>query len=194
MSAINQSVITAPPAEIPPRITGEELFALGDIGSCELVEGEIIQMSPTGEKHGIIEFNLGGELRTFVRQHNLGRVSGGEVGIYVKRKPDTVRGADVVFISNERYAQIRSKSFLDVAPDLVVEILSPDDRWNEVMRKLEEYLEIGVRVVWIVDPETVSVFAYRSMTDVRRFEKNEALTAEDILPGFAIAVAELFAE
>lgn len=194
MSAINQSIVNVSQSGTPPRITGEKLFALGDIGPCELVEGEIIKMSPTGEKHGIVEINLGGELRTFVRLHKLGRVSGGEVGIYTRRNPDSVRGADIVFISNERLAQRGTSDFMDVAPDLVVEIMSPDDRWNEVTRKLEEYLEIGVRLVWIVDPETDSIFAYRSMTDVRRFEKSEMLIADDVLPGFTTPVEELFQE
>ena len=194
MSAIKQTVADLLPTETPTRITGEELFAMGDIGPCDLVEGEIIKMSPTGEKHGMIESNFSGELRAFVRRHKLGRVSGGEVGIYTRRKPDSVRGADIVFISNERLAQRGKSGFIDVAPDLVVEIMSPDDRWNEVMRKLEEYLGIGVRLVLIVDPETESIFAYRTLTDVRRFEKNETLTMEDVLPGFSISVAELFEE
>lgn len=194
MSVINPGVVIAPPSETTARITGEELFAMGDIGLCELVEGEIIKMSPTGNRHGNIESNIDYALKLFVRQHKLGHVRVGEVGIYIRRNPDTVRGADVAFLSNERYAKLQSTSFLDVAPDLVVEIMSPDDRWNEVMQKLEEYLGIGVRLVWIVDPETESVFAYRSMTDVRRFEKNEILTADDVLPGFAVPVEELFSE
>lgn len=193
MNTINQS-INVSQTGIQPRITGEELFALGDIGPCELVEGEIVKMSPTGNKHGNIESNIDFVLGQFVRLHKLGHVRVGEVGIYIRRNPDTVRGADVAFISNERYAKIQSRSFIDVAPDLIVEIMSPEDRWNEVTRKLEEYLGIGVRLVWIVDPETESIFAYRSMTDVRRFEKSEMLAAEDILPGFATPVEELFKE
>lgn len=194
MSVINPAVVNAPPSEAAPRVTGEELFAMGNIGPCELIEGEIIKRSPTGNRHGNIEGNINYALKLFVRPHKLGHVRVGEVGIYIRRNPDTVRGADVAFISNERYAKLQSASFLDVAPDLVVEIMSPEDRWNEVTRKLEEYLGIGVRLVWIVDPETESVFAYRSMADVRRFEKNETLTADDVLPGFAVPVEELFSE
>jgi len=194
MSAINQAIVNAPVAEILPRISGEELFALGDIGPCELIEGEIIKMSPTGEKHSNIEAVLGASLVAFVRHHKLGRVGVGEAGIYIRRNPDTVRGADITFVSYARLEKRGKTGFMDVAPDLVVEILSPDDRWNAVMRKLEEYLGIGVRLVWLVDPETESVFAYRSVTDVRRFEKSETLTADDILPGFAVPVAELFSE
>ncbi len=85
--------------------------------------------------------------------------------------------------------------FLDVAPDLVVKVMSPDDRWSEVMKKLGEYFAIGVRLAWVVDPETESVYAYRALTDVRRFTKSDSLTADDnILPGFSLAVTEVFAE
>jgi len=181
-------------AENQTDITGEELLAMGDIGPCELVNGKIVKKWYASVRHGAIESNIDYELGMFVRLHKLGRVSEGEVGIYTRRDPDTVRGADIAFISNERLSKRGKSGFVDVAPDLVVEILSPDDRWNEVMQKLEEYLGIGARVVWIVDPETESVFAYRSMTDVRRFEKSDALTADEVLPGFSASVAELFEE
>lgn len=173
-------------------ITGAELEALGDIGPCELVDGRIVPMSPTGVAHGGYEGNIYAALREFVRAHNLGKVRVGEVGIYVQRNPDTVRGADVVFISNERYAQQPSPGFLEVAPDLVVEVLSPNDRWSKVMQKLREYLAIGVRLVWVVDPNARSVFAYRSLTDVREFTQNDDLPGDDVLPGFAVKVAHLF--
>jgi Uma2 family endonuclease len=82
MSVLTQTKIGTPTKQ-KKLVTGEELSAMGDIGPCELGDGEIITMSPTGEKDGIIEVNLGGELRTFVRQRKLGRVSGGETGIYI---------------------------------------------------------------------------------------------------------------
>ncbi len=194
MTVVNQTAIGVAPPKVETRVTGDELLAMGDIGPCELVEGEIIKMSPTGEKHGIIEVNLGGELRAFVRQHKLGRVSGGETGIYIRRNPDTVRGADVVFISNERLARRGNSGFIDVAPDLVVEVMSPDDRWSDVTKKLEEYFSIGVRLVWVVDPESESVYAYRSLTDVRRFAKNDTLPGDDVLSGFGVSVVDLFAD
>jgi Uma2 family endonuclease len=123
-------------------ITGEELFRMADLGRTELVSGEIIYMSPTGHAHGYIEGEFYSALKAFVTQHQLGRVLVGEVGIYTSRNPDTVRGADVAFISHNRMAQVRSKSYLDVAPELVVEILSPDDSWSKVMDKLEEYFNV----------------------------------------------------
>ena len=173
-------------------VTGEELFAMGDVGPCELVEGVIVKMSPTGEPHGIVEGKFYSTLAEFVRKKKLGRVSVGEVGIYVKRNPDTVRGADVVFISNERIAQRGASGFVDVAPDLVVEILSPDDRMSEMMKKLGEYFSIGVRLVWVADPETETVYAYRSLTEVRQFKNTDKLADDSILPGFSVAISELF--
>ena len=173
-------------------ITGAELEMIGDIGPCELVEGRIVLMSPTGHLHGEIELNLGAELRAFVRTHALGKVQVGEVGIYTRRQPDTVRAADILFISHERYTQQKSAGYLHVAPDLVVEILSPDDRWSEVMEKLGEYFAIGVRLIWVVDPRLRRVYVYRTITDVRAFTENDVLPGDDVLPGFLIPVAQLF--
>ena len=167
---------------------------MGDIGRTELVKGEIIFMSPTGYLHGFIEVNFSSLLRNFVDKHKLGRVLGGEVGIYTARNPDTVRGADVAFISNERLAQAKSKSFLDVAPELIVEVLSPDDRWRDINAKLKEYFAIGAQVVWIADPQSRQVHVYRSLTNVAILSGNDTLTAEDILPGFSAPVSDFFEE
>jgi Uma2 family endonuclease len=173
-------------------LTGEELFAMGDIGRAELVKGELIYMSPTEHPHGYYEVNFVLALGAFVRTHKLGRVLSGEVGIYTSRNPDTVRGADVAFISNERLAQVQSSSYLDVAPELIVEVMSPDDRWSEVNEKLEEYFAIGVKMIWVADPRGRQVYVYRSLTDIERFTADESLSAGEVLPGFNVPVAELF--
>ena len=124
----------------------------------------------------------------------IGKVRAAEVGIYTRRNPDTGRGADVLSISNERYAQKKSPGYLDVAPDLVVEILSPNDRWTEVNQKLREYFAIGVRLVRVADPQTRSVYTYRALTDVREFTENDDLPGDNVLPGFSVKVAQLFEE
>jgi Uma2 family endonuclease len=118
-------------------LTGPELLALGDIGPCELIEGKVVPMSPTGDLHGGYESNFAYYVRDFVRQRKVGHVRVGEVGIYIRRNPDTVRGADLAHISAERYAKRKQQSgFLDVAQELIVEIMSPDDRWVDVSEKL----------------------------------------------------------
>jgi putative restriction endonuclease len=84
---------------------GQTTHLMGDIGLCELIDGRIVSMSPTGGEHGAIESELASALRRFVRQHRLGLVMAGEVGIYTQRSPDRVRGADIVFLSKERWAE-----------------------------------------------------------------------------------------
>jgi Uma2 family endonuclease len=176
-------------------ITGEQLALLPDAGPCELVEGRIVPMSPTGGEHGRIELNFGAAIKAFVSSRGLGRVLVGEVGIVTRRNPDTVRGADVVFLSGERYERLASRlGFLDVAPDLIVEVLSPHDSAAGLTQKLREYFAIGVRLVWVADPEARVVFAYRSLTDVREIQETDRLTGDGVLPGFEIEVAALFEE
>ena len=176
-------------------ITGEELALLPDLGPCELVNGRIVPMSPTGGEHGRIESNFGEAISSFARARNLGKVFVGEVGIFTRRGPDTVRGADVAYLSNERYERLRSKQgFLDVAPDLVVEVLSPHDSAAGLTQKLREYFAIGVRLVWVADPDARAVLAYRSLTDVREIRETDRLTGDDVLPGFEVPVASLFEE
>ena len=179
-----------PQTDVP--VTGEQLGQMVDIDLCELVEGRIVPMSPTTDEHGRLELNLGAALRAFVRPRALGKVSTGEVGIYTRRNPDTIRAADVMFISNERYTRRGTTAFLDVAPELVVEILSARDTVQSLMQKVREYFAIGVRLVWVVDPKARLVYAYRSMTDVREFEGNDALPGDDVLPGFSLPLADIF--
>jgi len=174
-------------------VTGEELAAMEDLGACELVEGRIVPMTPTGYAHGACEGNVYEVLKTYARHRGLGKVLVGEVGIYTRRAPDTVRAADVLFISNERDARRTAASpFLDVAPDLVVEVMSPSNSWTEVMQKLREYFAIGVRLVWVVDPESKTVCAYRSTTDLRELTLADSLSGDDVLPDFSVPVASLF--
>ncbi len=183
------AVAFAPPKE--KLITGDELLRMGDIGPCELIDGRIIHMTPTGEEHGMIESNLVHDLRAFARQHKRGRVSSGEVGIYIRRKPDRIRAADVAFVSAGRLTGL-SKGFLDVAPELVVEIMSPDDRWQAMREKLADYFSIGVERVWVVEPQSRKVLVYSSTTQVAELDEDDTLRGEGALEGFAMPVADLF--
>ncbi len=179
-------------SQVETLISGEDLFDMGDIGRAELVEGRLHLMAPTGYEHGISENRVGSLLREYVDRKRIGEVLTGEVGIYTRRSPDTVRGADVLYISNERFSKVASKSYLDVAPELIVEIVSPDDRWANMVEKLEEYFAIGVKAVWIVDPKHRTVRVYRSPTSVERFAGGDTLICEDVLPGFRCSLTELF--
>ena len=178
------------PEERP--ITGEELLAMGDVGPCELIDGRIVPMTPTGGWHGIIESNLAYALTRFVRERDLGWISTGEVGIYTQRDPDRVRGADLVFPSRQRAAGGPPEGFLEVAPELVVEIVSPSERWQDLRQKIEEYFAVGVEQVWVVEPKNRAMLVYRSSTQVEKFGEQDTLSGAGTLTGFTLSVADLF--
>jgi len=149
---------------------------------------------PTGHQHGIIEGIIAALLIFFVKRYQLGKVLTGEIGIYTRRNLDTVRAADVAFISNERYTQVQSDSYLDIAPELVVEVLSPHDNWQTVQEKIEEYFSIGVKLIWIVNPKQNQIQLFRSPAEMRLLKADDMLSGEDVLPGFEVTVAEIFEE
>lgn len=174
-------------------ITGEELLQRTDVGPCELIDGKIVPMSPTNSEHGAIEANVSTALATFVRARRLGRVLVGEVGIYTRRHPDRVRAADVLFISHERFARrTTTAGYLDVAPELVVEILSPRDTVIDLSEKLREYFAIGVVLVWVIDPSARRVLVHRALTHVCELTEADQLSGEEVLPGFELPVVALF--
>ncbi|MBK6433505.1 MAG: Uma2 family endonuclease [Anaerolineae bacterium] len=102
-----------------------------------------------------------------------------------------MRAADIAFISTSRLAQ-PVKGYLTVAPDLVVEIMSPDDRWQDLREKLAEYFAIGVTWVWVVEPSARKVLVFHSPTMIEEFNEDDTLTGEGVLAGFAVKVADLF--
>jgi Uma2 family endonuclease len=163
------------------------------LNPCELVGGRIVRMTPTNPTHGGIEVNVAAALRAFVRTQHLGVVMAGEVGVFTTRDPDSVRAPDVLFLSHERDAgRTRREGFLEVAPDLVVEILSPTDRPDALRRKLDEYFAAGVRMAWVIDPATHTVHVHRPGGDVTSFAAGEIVTGEDVLPGFELPLDEVF--
>ena len=174
-------------------ITGEDFFQMSDTHWCELVRGRIVPMSPAGGKHGELALAIGSLLRTYVKSRRIGKVYAAETGIYIRRNPDTVRAPDAMFVSNERLARITDPAkFLDVAPDLAVEVLSPNDTWTDIETKIAEYLAIGVHLVWVIDPDPQTITVYRPNGERTRLSLSDTLSGEDVLPGFSVPVAEIF--
>ena len=185
--------IPAPTKTKPrPRLTAAELYRLGDIGPAELINGEIVTHMPTGHPHGFIENIIGALLFIYLQTNRIGRALTGEVGIITKRRPYTVRAADVAYISHARLSQTSADGYLDVAPELVVEIMSPGNVWSEVQEKLAEYFALGVQLVWVVDPRLEQIHVYRALEMVRLLHKADTLTGEDVLPGFQVTLTEIF--
>ena len=177
---------------VEKTMTADEYLALGDIGPSALVEGELILMAPSGFDHGWIACNIAGALRNFVKAKKLGRVSTAEAGFFISRNPDTVRAPDAAFVRAERIPLGGQKKFFDGAPDLAVEVLSPDDRSSEVNAKIYDWLRTGCAQVWVVDPQNQTVTVYRSRGEAAVFALEDTLAADDLLPGFSLPVAEIF--
>ena len=174
-------------------ITAEELLEMGDIGPCELVRGELINMSPTGGKHGKIALKVGRLLGNYVEEHSLGTVCAAETGFLVMRDPDTVRAPDVSYIAKERIPpEGEPDGYWEFAPDLAVEVISPSDRWSKVEEKVKEWLCAETFLVWVINPKGRSVHIYRDLKHVQLLMEEDTLTGEEIVPGFSLPVAEIF--
>ncbi|MBM4031974.1 MAG: Uma2 family endonuclease [Planctomycetes bacterium] len=172
--------------------TAEQLFQAPDLGPCELVRGELIMGSPPGYGHGSVEVRISKALAIFVEAKGLGEVVGGEPGFIIARNPDTVRAPDVAFIRAERVPKRERARFYQGAPDLAVEVISPSDRASEVNAKVQDWLDAGCRMVWVVDPETETVAVYRSRTQVEVLGISDTISGGDVLPGFSLPVAQAF--
>ena len=142
--------------------TAEELLRLpADGRRLELVKGKVYEMAPAGGEHGEVAGTALILLGSHIRNNRLGRVYAAETGFMLARDPDTVRAPDVAFVSTERLPEGRSpRSYPELAPDLAVEVISPNDRMREVLDKVANWLESGTRMVWLIDPirRTVTVF------------------------------------
>jgi len=186
----------AEPAYVPKMdttlLTADELLntSIPD-KRVELVRGVLIVREPAGYLHGDVTMRLGARLSSFATARELGRVLAAETGFRVQSDPDTVRAPDIAFLSTERIPDPRPQGFLTMAPDLVVEVLSPHDRPGETLAKIGDWLEGGARLVWVVDPERRGARIYRPDGSQSVISENESLDGEDVLPGFTCQLAEV---
>jgi Uma2 family endonuclease len=176
-------------------ITADELLAMPDDGiRRELVEGELREMTPAGFQHGRIAGNVAGELRNHVRAQSLGVVATAEAAYRLSADPDTLRSPDVSFVRRERIEQVGDPTgFWPGAPDLAVEVISPSDRYSDVLEKVWDYVDAGTPMVVLVDPPQRSVTVYRSRTDVTVLTGDDVLEGGEVVPGWRLPVRDVFA-
>lgn len=175
-------------------LTIEEYIRLPeeDMYVDELVRGRVVREPRPGYGHGRIALNIGAPLKFFVEGRQLGVVFM-ESGVVVERDPDTVRGPDVSFVRAERIpAEGVKTTFFEGAPDLAVEVLSPSNTKREMAEKMGEYFRSGARAVWTVDPRKRVVMVHESGTEPQIVHEDGELDGGDILPGFRLALADVF--
>ena len=175
-------------------ITADELFCMPDDGMRhELVRGELRTTPPGGWGHGKDSSKLDRSLGNYVEAHGLGEVATNEPGFLLTRNPDTVRAPDVAFVRAERLVEADpERGYYPGAPDLAVEVISPNDLYTEVDEKVGEWLEHGTRMVLVVNPRRRTVAVHRPGRDVRVLGVDDVLDGEDVVPGWTLAVRDLF--
>lgn len=185
--------MSAQPQALAP-VTAAALLALGDDGRrWELVEGEWRALAPAGFEHGRVSMRVGSRLDAHVEKTGAGVVVAAETGFRIAADPDTVRGPDVAFVAGERLPpRDLQRRFLDLAPDLVVEVVSPGDRPTEVAKKVRAWLVAGCRLAWVVSGSSREVAAHTLDGMVVHLGEGDVLDGGDVLPGFRLPVADIF--
>ncbi len=178
----------------PQLLTADDLLELYSQGvRGELIRGVLCETMSTGVNHGQIVVEFASEIRAFVKPRRLGRVVGSDTGIRIERDPDTVREPDIAYFSAERMPLDQQVSgYAEVAPELVVEVKSPNDSRQTVYDKAEMWLRYGVRLAWAVYPERRTVEAHHVDRGVVVYQADDELDGMDVLPGFTCAVGPLF--
>ncbi len=198
---IYQAKATAPLVE-PIRIPGpgrpwtaDDLLALADAEErYELVGGDLMMRSPASPIQGRYAARLVGALASYLEEHELGEVYTAEPGFELRARPEqTVRAPDVAFLRHDKIPPPEQQAgFWPVAPDLVIEIISPSETSQAVQEKVQDYLSAGTRLIWLVYPSTQTVVEYRSSTQIRHLTLGDKLEGGEVLPGFNYPLSRLF--
>ncbi|MGI0150303.1 MAG: Uma2 family endonuclease [Thermoplasmata archaeon] len=175
-------------------LTAEEFYRLPDIGRPqELIEGFVVSEPVSSRSHGAVAASIVRILGNYVHTNGLGSLTTCDSGFILARDPDTVRGADVAFISWNRDRAAKSAGpYFPGAPDLAIEVLSPGNSPGDVRSKVADYLAAGTRLVWCVDPAKRRVRVYRALLAPKILTAEDELDGEDVVPGFRVKISGLF--
>jgi Uma2 family endonuclease len=186
-------VVTMRAMQDSSEMTADELERLDLPGkSTELVRGRLIVREPPGTYHGKVAAKLAYLLGAFVYPNQCGDLFGQDTGFRIESNPDTVRAPDLAFLSKERVSAVHMRGYAALAPDLIVEIVSPDDRRGELLAKVGGWLDAGVRLVWVIDPGRAEAHVHRPDGSLTVIDADGALDGEDVLPGFTCRLSDVF--
>lgn len=175
-------------------MTSEDLWEIDDdFNQYELMRGELHKVPPAGGDHGVVNGEFGRRIANHVHEHRLGRYYQGETGFILARDPDTNLAPDIAFVHRDRIIRGPDhRGFLEQAPDLVVEIISPSQSRGRARTKMEIYMEFGVRMGLLVDPYRQTITIYRPGRDPVVLGRDDIFDGDDVLPGFRLNVSDLF--
>lgn len=176
------------------QVTAEDLLAMPDDGvRRELVNGELIEMTPTGQQHGRVAIRVGSRLEQHVEANQLGATYAAETGFQLASDPPTVRAPDAAFVRSERLAAAGDiAGYFPGAPDLAVEVVSPGDRFADVEEKVFAWLDAGARMVVVINPAKRTATVYRSRTAIVVLTEEETIDGGDVVPGWTMRVGDAF--
>lgn len=177
-----------------PVRTAEQLLHMPDDSlRRELVRGELREMSPAGARHGRVAATVAALLARHVRQADIGVTFGAKTGFVLARDPDTVRAPDAAFVSRQRAEAVGdTAAFWPGAPDLAVEVISPQDSFHEVQAKALDWIESGCIAVLVLDPGKRTATIYRAGGQAHIHSESDTVDLSDAVPRFSVRVAELF--
>ena len=177
----------------PKLLTADDLLCLYSKGvRGELIRGVLHETMPAGLRHGKIAMRLGGRIDAHVAPAGLGHVFGSDSGVLLETDPDTVREPDIAYVSAERLPlDADVDGYCPVAPDLVVEIKSPSDSEREVDDKATMWLDFGVRMALVINPETGTIRVRQPDLPTVILTVDDTLDGGDVLPGFSCPVREI---
>lgn len=158
----------------------------------ELDNGEVVEMSSPGEQHSMVCWFINTLLTDYIRTRRSGHLLQNDCGLIVRRRPDTVRGPDLMVFLENRILSEAVVGHVERIPILVVEVYSPSDRPGRLGRRINQYLQRGIPLVWVVYPEDLTADIYRPGQEMLSLEESDAIEVEDVLPGFRCKVEDLF--
>ncbi|MGD9892184.1 MAG: Uma2 family endonuclease [Dehalococcoidia bacterium] len=178
----------------PTLMTADELLHMPDDGwKYELDRGELIRMSPSGSRSSRVSRRVGSKLDNYLDQNYVGTCGDADWGFRLASNPDLVRVPDIGFVRAERIpADGLPAGFWPGAPDLAIEVVSPTDRFANVLVKVREYLDAGTLLVWVIDPETRRAFIFRPGQEPEIVNADGELGGEDVVPGFVLRLADVW--
>lgn len=180
-----------------PKMTAEAFFEWANRPEnagkrYELEDGEVVEMPSPGELHGLYCWLAVRLLTVYISRRGSGYLLTNDTGLVVRRKPDTVRGPDIMLFLEQPDLSKMSRKFCERVPALIVEVLSPTDTMRKTTVRVGQYLKRGVPLVWVIDPEERIVYVHRPEEFGKVLDETEELTGNGVLPDFSCPVRDLF--